>query len=494
MREIAPVPVFESQDLSASSLPGAGTAHEPLSARLSAASNRRETARRRDAIYRRALALADMAAVAFAVVGCVAWSDDGLTALAFAVPLVFVAIVKAMGLYDRDQHLLHRSTLDEVPALFGLATLAALLLWLANGSFVDGELGRLQVLVAWGSLFLSLICFRALGRTAAGRLTPVERCLLLGPHSSAAFIREKLALSPAVQAEMVGAVEPIDSSGEGPAQPPSNLGSILDEHAIERVILATGAHRRDELLYTIRELKTYGVKVSVLPEASRVAGSSVELDHLHGVTLLGMRRFEFTRSSRLIKRSFDLAGSAVGLLFLLPVLGSVAVAIRLDSRGPILFRQQRVGRHGDLFTMLKFRSMVNEAEQQKVEMEHLNRAASGLFKIPADPRLTRVGRVIRRWQLDEVPQLVNVLRGEMSLVGPRPLIPSEDSQIEGWYRRRLDVPPGMTGHWQILGSSARIPIDEMVKLDYLYVANWSLWGDITLLLRTIPFLARRRGV
>jgi lipopolysaccharide/colanic/teichoic acid biosynthesis glycosyltransferase len=160
----------------------------------------------------------------------------------------------------------------------------------------------------------------------------------------------------------------------------------------------------------------------------------------------------------------------------------------------LIFRQRRVGRHGERFALLKYRSMVVGADAAKDEVAHLNEGATGLFKIPDDPRVTKVGRFLRKWQLDELPQLVNVLRGEMSLVGPRPLIPEEDSRIVGWYRRRLDVPPGMTGHWQVLGSSSQIPLDEMVKLDYLYVANWSLWGDIQLLIRTAGFLARRRGV
>lgn len=446
----------------------------------------RERARKRDALFRRTLAIADMAAIVIATLSAVTFGGDALVLPAIAVPILFVAVVKALGLYDRDEHLLHKSTLDEVPALFGIATLAALLLWLTNDSWVSEDLGRSQVLVVWTVLFFSLVCFRAMARAAAGRVAPVERCMLIGDQMAAAYVREKLALSPAVKAELVLVVAAHDA--------PTDIGSILGAHGIERVILATGNNPRDELLYMIRELKTHGVRVSVLPEASRVAGSSVEMDHLHGLTLLGMKRFEFTRSSRLVKRSLDLAGSLLGLLILGPVLALVALAIRLDSPGPVLFRQKRVGRHGEEFTMFKFRSMVNEAEQAKEELAHLNQAASGLFKIPKDPRLTRVGRVIRRWQLDEFPQLVNVLRGEMSLVGPRPLIPSEDRQIEGWYRRRLDVPPGMTGHWQILGSSARIPIDEMVKLDYLYVANWSLWGDIRLLLRTIPFVVGRRGL
>ncbi len=457
--------------------------------------SRRAISRKRDALFRRSLALADMAAVVVAVVGTVVVGEgDSLATTAIAVPLVFVAVVKAMGLYDRDEHLLHKSTLDEVPALFGIATLAVLLLWLANGSFVDGEIDRLQVLFMWLSLFLLLVCLRALARATASRLTPVERCLLVGDANTASYLHEKLRISQTVKAELVGVVPPVIGSPERPPEPPPDLGAIVDEHRIERVILATGPRGRDELLYTVRELKSYGVKVSVLPEASRVAGSSVEIDHLHGITLLGMRRFEFTRSSRMIKRSFDVAGSALGLVLLAPLLVALAIAIKLDSPGPTLFRQRRVGRHGHEFSMLKFRSMVNEAEQLKAELEYLNQAATGLFKIPFDPRMTKVGRIIRRWQLDELPQLINVLRGEMSLVGPRPLIPSEDRKIEGWYRRRLDVPPGITGHWQILGSSARIPLDEMVKLDYLYVANWSLWGDLRLLLRTIPFVLGRRGL
>jgi exopolysaccharide biosynthesis polyprenyl glycosylphosphotransferase len=269
---------------------------------------------------------------------------------------------------------------------------------------------------------------------------------------------------------------------------------MLAEHEVDRVILAIGNGGRDELLYMIRELKAYGVKVSVLPEASRVAGSSVELDHLHGMTLLGMRRFTVTRSSRMIKRLFDLAGSVVALVIFSPLLLVTAIAIKLDSPGPVFFRQRRVGLHGKPFEMLKFRSMVTAAEQHKAELRELNEGAQGLFKIPGDPRVTRVGRIIRRWQIDELPQLWNVATGQMSLVGPRPLIPEEDIQIEGWYRRRLDLPPGMTGHWQVLGSSAQIPLAEMVKLDYLYVATWSLWTDVLLLLRTVPFVFGRRGV
>ena len=236
-----------------------------------------------------------------------------------------------------------------------------------------------------------------------------------------------------------------------------------------------------------------GLRVSVLPRLPEVVGSSVELDDVDGITLLGMRRFGLSRSSRAVKRSFDFVGAGLVLLALAPLLAAIAIAIKLDSRGPVLFRQRRMGRNGVPFEMLKFRTMVDGAEAQKSALAARNEADGGLFKIKDDPRITRVGGRLRRISLDELPQLFNVLRGDMSLVGPRPLVLDEDSRIEGWRRSRLELPPGMTGPWQVFGS-ARIPLNEMVKIDYLYGANWSLWLDVKTLLRTVPFVLGRRGL
>jgi lipopolysaccharide/colanic/teichoic acid biosynthesis glycosyltransferase len=179
-------------------------------------------------------------------------------------------------------------------------------------------------------------------------------------------------------------------------------------------------------------------------------------------------------------------------MVLSPLLAALALLVKLTSHGPVLFRQVRVGRHGRTFEMLKFRTMVPDAEVLKRGLLSLNEA-DGLFKIRDDPRVTPLGRWLRRTNLDELPQLVNVVRGEMSLVGPRPLILDEDASIVGWRRRRLDVPPGMTGHWQVLGG-ARVPLDEMVVIDYLYIANWSLWRDVKCLLRTVACVVARRGI
>jgi len=181
------------------------------------------------------------------------------------------------------------------------------------------------------------------------------------------------------------------------------------------------------------------------------------------------------------------------LLAVSPLLLVIAVAVKLEDGGPVFFRQQRVGRHGKRFRMLKFRTMVPDADALKDSLRHRNEAQEGLFKIAEDPRVTRVGRLLRRSALDELPQLWNIVRGEMSLVGPRPLVLDEDQRIEGWHRRRLELTPGMTGPWQILGP-ARVPLREMVAIDYLYVANWSLWTDIKILLRTIPHVLGRKGL
>jgi lipopolysaccharide/colanic/teichoic acid biosynthesis glycosyltransferase len=178
-------------------------------------------------------------------------------------------------------------------------------------------------------------------------------------------------------------------------------------------------------------------------------------------------------------------------LLLSPLLALIAAAIKLDSRGPVIFSQVRIGRGNKPFRIRKFRTMVEDAEDLKDEIAHLNEIEYPLLKIPEDrdPRLTRVGRLLRRTMLDELPQLWNVLLGEMSLVGPRPLEPQDDAEVIGWHRARLDLTPGVTGPWQALGRHA-IPFREMLTLDYLYVANWSLWNDLKLMIRTAQILLR----
>jgi exopolysaccharide biosynthesis polyprenyl glycosylphosphotransferase len=267
---------------------------------------------------------------------------------------------------------------------------------------------------------------------------------------------------------------------------------VLARHQIERVVIAPTTADSEQILGAIRLVKSLGVKVSVLPRLFEVVGSSVKFDDVEGLMLLGVPRFGLTKSSRIVKRGLDLAGAGAGLLVLWPLFALIALAIKLTSPGPVFFRQSRIGRDGEEFQMLKFRTMFEGADERKSDLMGLNEA-EGLFKIVDDPRLTRVGRLLRRLSLDELPQLLNVVRGEMSLVGPRPLVADDDRQVEGLHRRRLDLPPGMTGIWQVLGA-ARIPLNEMVKVDYLYGANWSLWLDVKILLRTVSYVVGRRGM
>jgi lipopolysaccharide/colanic/teichoic acid biosynthesis glycosyltransferase len=193
----------------------------------------------------------------------------------------------------------------------------------------------------------------------------------------------------------------------------------------------------------------------------------------------------------LLFRVLDLLIASVMLILAAPLLIVLAIAIKLDSRGPVLFWQERVGKGGVRFRLVKFRTMVADAEGQRASLVEHSTDPNWL-KLEHDPRITRVGRRLRRFSLDELPQLWNVLRGEMSMVGPRPLTPEEDERVLGWARGRLDLTPGMTGYWQVLGRTD-IPFEEMVKLDYLYVINWSLWQDVRLMLRTLPVVIRGRG-
>lgn len=455
------------------------------------ADERLRTIWRRDSFYRRLLGTADAFAISIALLVAVPlFGGHALEPFAAAALPLLVLLAKVMGLYDRDQHLLHKTTLDEVPSLFSLATLSTLVLFVAGDLVSTGELSSLSVLAMWGALFAGLMILRALARSIAAALTPPERCLFVGAADHAAQFARKLATTGGVRAELVGRLG-ADDGHAGPIELSAMLPALeayLATEPLDRVVLSPGSEGADDLMYAITELKSYGVKVSVLTAMSRVAGSSVELDQLNGMTLLGLRRFDISTSSRFVKRSFDVVGSSLALIVLAPVLLAIALAIKLDSRGPVLFRQPRVGHRDEVFEMLKFRSMVEDADERKDEYRHLDQG-QGIFKIVNDPRVTRVGRFIRRWAIDELPQLVNVIRGEMSLVGPRPLPLDEDRKIVGWYRRRLGIAPGITGYWQ--ATDGAHSLDEMVRLDCLYLANWSLWNDIRILLRTIPRVLRR---
>jgi len=449
---------------------------------------------RRESIFRRSLAIADVlaAGIALAVCGSLL-GDDTLSWVGLgALPLVVVA-GKAYRLYDRDELLLNKTTLDQAPALFSCATLYTLLVVLLQDAFIEGNLGTAQVLVLWATFLVAAVLARRTARWLARHLTDAERCLFVGSDASYARLQAKLG-SDDERAKLVGRMSLSSLADEKVIEAGRvTLHRLIDELDVHRVIIEPSEAVPQVTLDFVREAKATSVRVSLLPRILEVVGSSIEVDDLNGLTLLGVRRFGLTRSSRMLKRGFDITGAGLGLLVLAPSLALVSMLIKLDTRGPVIFKQTRIGCGGRPFQIWKFRTMVCGADELKAQLHARNQAAAGLFKVHDDPRITRTGRWLRRASLDELPQLVNVLIGQMSLVGPRPLILDEDSKITGLDRRRLYLTPGMTGHWQIAGSS-RVPLAEMVKLDYLYVANWSLWTDVKILMRTSAHVTARRGI
>jgi exopolysaccharide biosynthesis polyprenyl glycosylphosphotransferase len=449
--------------------------------------------RRRDRRYRRSLAAGDVLAgwltilAVEAVVGSLA-----LLAGLVVVPLALITFGKLLGLYDRDEAVLRKTTLDEAPNLFQSAGMITVGLWLAGILPSD----RLEFALLLATLFCSTLAARTVARWVVARHTAVERCVFVGERREYQHLAAKLD-SCATGAQLVACISPqtmLDYGDTAPGAGSTHILSLLGHSGAQRVIIEPTALPSRDTLELVRAIKGLGLRVSLLPKVLDVVGTAVEFDELDGVTLLGVRSFGMSRSSWIAKRTFDVLVAGLALIVTGPLMALIALAIKLDSGGPVLFRQIRIGRNGHPFEILKFRTMVRDAEQRKDELRKLYELPEdGLFKLLGDPRMTRVGRILRPLCLDELPQLLNVLRGEMSVVGPRPLVVDEDTKILGWDRRRLHLTPGITGRWQIAGSE-RVPLPEMVKIDYLYAARWSLWLDMKILLRTVPFMLRRGGM
>jgi len=264
---------------------------------------------------------------------------------------------------------------------------------------------------------------------------------------------------------------------------------VIHDYAVDEMIIALPTKRREQVTLLVDRGFRRPVKIKFVTGIGELLPERLEVQRIGGRSYIG---FTPVAEVSWLKRALDMVVVSFGLLASAPLLALIAIAIKIDSRGPVFYGQQRVGKDGRLFKMLKFRSMVTGAEQRIVDLAAHNEASGPMFKMRRDPRVTRVGRFIRRWSLDELPQLFNVLRGEMSLVGPRPPVPSEVTQYEEWQLGRLRAVPGLTGLWQVSGRS-EVPFHDMVRLDLHYIRNWSLSLDIEILLRTIPAVLTSRG-
>jgi exopolysaccharide biosynthesis polyprenyl glycosylphosphotransferase len=421
---------------------------------------------------------------------------------AFSLPLWIVAI-KVYGLYDNDEERANHSTADDFARIFHLITVCTFVLFAGSRLTMWFNPEFWKLFTFWLIAILGTTSLRGAVRAyCRGHIAYLQNTVIVGAGDVGQTIARKLLKHPEYGINLVGFVDDEPRVRHPGLEHLAILGGhndlidVVELLDVERVIIAFSSRGHETALEQVRMLSDRDVQVDVVPRLFEVMSPALDLHSIEGVVMCGLRPFKLSRSSRTIKRALDCAASAAGLLALVPLFVAVGIAIKIDSPGPVFFRQERRGERGRMFTIWKFRSMSYDAEVRKQEFAHLNKhlAPGGdprMFKIECDPRVTRVGAFLRRWSLDELPQLINVLLGDMSLVGPRPLIPEEHRHVGSWAARRLDLRPGITGLWQVLGRDD-ISFDEMVKLDYLYATSWSMGSDFRLLLRTLPTVVRSR--
>jgi exopolysaccharide biosynthesis polyprenyl glycosylphosphotransferase len=409
-------------------------------------------------------------------------------------PLVVLAVFSGFRLYGTHQF----TPAEEFRRILLAVTLVVMGLGLLS-FWSRSSLSRFWVALSWLLALLLALTTRRLwhyycGRARArGRLT--FRTLIVGTNDEAAHLarimgREGLGFLPV---GFVTTDAPTSSNGSLPIMGSiAELRDVIRETVADCVFVATSSISVAEMGHVAKVVRLEGVEVRVTATLPQVLSSRISVQPVGGVMALSLKPVRLSGSQAVAKRVFDLAVSSFGVLVTLPLWTAIALAIKLTSPGPVLYRQQRVGQRGAPFTMLKFRTMRVGAESMLEDLRRLNEATGPLFKLRDDPRVTSVGRWLRKWSLDELPQLLNVLRGNMSLVGPRPPLPEEVREYEDWQFDRLEVPPGITGLWQVSGRS-ELSFDEYVRLDLFYIENWSLAYDLFILAKTIPMILARKG-
>ncbi len=411
--------------------------------------------------------------------------------LAFAYLLTVLLFARSDLYAERAR----RPSLTKIVTALFQVTIVALLFAIASGHTFQ------SYYIFYASLALSIVTVSSL-RWLHTRVTGWllaragyrRRTLLVGSGRHLDQVAHTLAESPGDGIEPVGYVSltPRPDNGLRSLGQLAALPEIIGEHRVQEVIIADPDFPQDKAVELVDMCHRRGVDVHIAPSTMEILIQRAEFVPGQSLPLFTLKPPVFEGVDFAVKRTFDALGALLLLLLMSPLLATIALAVKLTSRGPVLYRSARPGMGGAPFDCLKFRTMQVDAEHAQAELEELNEMDGALFKIREDPRLTPVGRFLRRFSLDELPQLVNVVRGDMSLVGPRPLPLRDFAQLEEWHKKRYLVLPGITGLWQVSGR-ADLDFDDLVRLDFLYLERWSVALDLVILLKTIPAVLLRRG-
>jgi exopolysaccharide biosynthesis polyprenyl glycosylphosphotransferase len=424
-------------------------------------------------------------------------ADDTLAALdieqymlmALGIAVTTNVLFAFRGMYTEPRPYAWPTRLYTIVTAVSTALVVALTLSYFHG---DSAFSRLWSATGWAIAIGVLIAWRELATHAytalRERIAPARRALVVGANPLGKQLASELAEWCHVVGYVDNGIDLIDPSLRllGPV---AELEHIVHDYAIDELIIALPTSRREQVTRLVDRGFRRNVKIKFVTGIGELLPERLEVERRGGRSYIA---FEPVARVSWVKRALDVILVGGGLLAISPILLAIAFAIKLDARGPVFYRQTRVGKNGRHFSMLKFRSMCVGADKRLAELRHQNEASGPLFKIKADPRITRVGRILRRYSLDELPQLFNVLRGDMSLVGPRPPLPAEVAEYEDWQLGRLRAVPGLTGLWQVSGRS-EVPFHDMVRLDLHYIRNWSLALDVEILMRTLPAVISSRG-
>ncbi|MGD9697166.1 MAG: sugar transferase [Thermoleophilia bacterium] len=426
--------------------------------------------------------------------------DAGVVMWAALLGLFWLAVCAGHGHYRRTEVRISGASAEATfrdiirPLAIGLATLFML------QGVVNGAAGFEVLSPAGQAIFAALALLlvtasRLSLRTLAPSLRRPQRTLFVGSGEVVTLLEQKMRAHREYCLEPIGFLDDdVEAGGTLPRLGGClDLAEVVERERIDRVFMAFSRAPVEQALAMTRSIRNPAVQISIVPRYFEVFPARATVDDFEEIPMITLPPVRMGRGARFTKRVFDVAIAGTMLVFLSPVLAAVTAAVRLNSAGPAIFRQARRGRNGGTFYIAKFRTMYQDAESRKKDLEQFNDVDGPLFKMKEnDPRVTSVGRFLRRTSLDELPQLWNVVRGDMSLVGPRPFVLTEADQITGWASRRLDMTPGITGLWQAMGRND-LSYEEMKRLDYLYVTNWSLWWDIKILARTARVVLARRG-